>query len=77
MVCENEYYPPGPGKILELDKCGQSTGKVWEKKHVPSQISIPNDDDNQLNSIQSRVHRWAFAFWLVFVGHMIIPNYVY
>ena len=31
-VRENEYYTPGLGKVLELDKCGQSPGKVREKE---------------------------------------------
>ena len=31
-VREYQNHAPGPGKVLELDKCGQSPGKVREKE---------------------------------------------
>ena len=72
-VHEIEYYAPGPGEVFKLDKCGQSLRKVREKKHVPSWISNPNDNNNQLDSIQFGF-TGSHAFWSVFVGHMINPE---
>ena len=69
-VREIEYWAPGPGKVLKLDKCVQSPGKVLEKKHIPSRISNPNDNNNQLDSVQFGVRRRPFAFWRSLFGNV-------
>ena len=73
-IREIEYCAPGPGKVLRLDKCRQSLGKVLEKKHILSWISNPYDNNNQLDSVQFGVRQRPFTFWRSWFGYVTTPE---